>query len=211
MLQAYLEEIRRTELLKPEQEKRLWEQKRQGDIEAHTALMTAYQPLVFKLAMSFKLPESETMELIQEGMVGLLEAAESFDYGRGVAFSLFATYRIKGSMLNFLKKSSSSGLIYLEEELREGFSWGDVLAMEGAAPSEIAERHMLQEKVCLAMNRLPLKEQQVLTGLLVDDATAQQVAETNNISLGHVYRLQKKGVRRIRGMLARFMHEFNKY
>ena len=47
-----------------------------------------------------KLSEEETMELIQEGMVGLLEAAESYAYERGVAFSLFATYRIKGSMLN---------------------------------------------------------------------------------------------------------------
>lgn len=210
MLQAYLEEIRKTELLNPEKEKELWQQKQNGDLQAHTSLMTAYQPLVFKIAMNFKLPESVTMELIQEGMVGLLEAAESFDYQRGVAFSLFATYRIKGSMLNFLKKTSNSGLVYLEEELKDGFSLGDVLATEGAAPCEIAERHMLQEKVSLAMGKLPIKEQQVLTSLLVDDAPAQQVADNNNISLGHVYRLQKKGVRRIRGMLSRFMHEFNK-
>jgi len=210
MLQAYLEEIRKTELLSHEEEMELWRQKQDGDMIAHTTLMTSYQPLVFKIAMSFRLPETETMELIQEGMVGLLEAAESFDYRRGVAFSLFATYRIKGSMLNYLKKTSNPGLVYLEEELKDGFSWGDVLAMDGAAPSEIAERHMLQEKVSMAMERLPIKEQQVLTSLLVDDAPAQQVADTNNISLGHVYRLHKKGVRRIRGMLSRFMHEFNK-
>lgn len=210
MLQEYLEEIRKTELLSIEEEKKLWQEKSAGDMIAHTRLMTAYQPLVFKIAMSFKLSEPETMELIQEGMVGLLEAAESYDFERGVAFSLFATYRIRGSMLNFLKKSSYSGIVSLEEELYEGFSWSDILVAENVGPCEIAERHVLQEKVCQAMHRLPAKEQQVLTSLLIDDAPAQAVAEDNNISLGHVYRLQKKGIRRIRGMLSRFIHEFNK-
>lgn len=211
MLQEYLEVLRKTELLTPEEERSLWISRAAGDMQAHTKLMTAYQPLVFKLAMAFKLPEGETMELIQEGMVGLLEAAESYNYERGVAFSLFASYRIRGSMLNFLKKSAKSGLISLEEELQDGLFLGDTLAVEAAGPSEIAEQHLLQEKVTQAMGRLPAKEQQILTSLLIDDIPAQSVADNINISLGHVYRLQKKGVRRIRGMLSRFIHEFNKY
>ena len=210
MLLEYLEEIRKTELLEEAEEKQLWQARAAGDMCAHTKLMTAYQPLVFKVAMSFKLPEAETMELIQEGMVGLLEAAESYDYKRGVAFSLFATYRIKGSMLNFLKKSSSLGIVSLEEEVREGFSWGETLVAETATPLEVVERHLLQEKVTQAMDRLPAKEQKVLTSLLLDDVPAQNVADDINVSLGHVYRLQKKGVRRIRGMLSRFMHDLNK-
>lgn len=210
MLKEYLEELRKTELLDSEEELHLWSLRASGDMQAHTKLMTAYQPLVFKIAMSFKVNESETMELIQEGMVGLLEAAESFDYTKGVAFSLFATYRIKGSILNFLKKSSNYGVISLEEELQEGVLLKDVLVTDAALPSEIAEKHALLEKVNQAMGRLPVKEQKVLTSLLVDDAPAQHVAWENDISLGHVYRLQKKGVRRIRGMLSRFIHDFNK-
>lgn len=210
MLKEYLEELRKTELLDSEEELQLWSLRASGDMQAHTKLMTAYQPLVFKIAMSFKVNESETMELIQEGMVGLLEAAESFDYTKGVAFSLFATYRIKGSILNFLKKSSNYGVISLEEELQEGVLLKDVLVTDAALPSEIAEKHALLEKVNQAMGRLPVKEQKVLTSLFVDDAPAQHVAWENDISLGHVYRLQKKGVRRIRGMLSRFIHDFNK-
>lgn len=210
MLKEYLEELRKTELLDSEEELQLWSLRASGDMQAHTKLMTAYQPLVFKIAMSFKVNESETMELIQEGMVGLLEAAESFDYTKGVAFSLFATYRIKGSILNFLKKSSNYGVISLEEELQEGLLLKDVLVTDAALPSEIAEKHALLEKVNQAMGRLPVKEQKVLTSLFVDDTPAQHVAWENDISLGHVYRLQKKGVRRIRGMLSRFIHDFNK-
>lgn len=209
MLKAYLEELRKTKLLEQAEEAALWERVAQGDMQAHQKLMTAYQPLVFKLAISFQLPENETMELIQEGMVGLLEAAENYDYTRGVAFSVFASFRIKGSMLDYLKKSDN-GTLYLEGDLGSGLTLGETLAAVQASPTELAEQQLLQEKVTQALGRLPVKEQQVITGMYLEDKTAQSMADAIDVSLGHVYRLQKKGVRRIRGMLSRFIHDFNK-
>ena len=209
MLQGYLEELRKTKLLEPTEERALWERVAQGDLQAHKKLMTAYQPLVFKIAISFQLPEGDTMELIQEGMVGLLEAAENYDYTRGVAFSVFASFRIKGSMVDYLKKSNR-GALYLEGDLGSGLTLGEPLTSAQASPSELAERQLLHEKVNQALGRLPEKEQQVITGMYLEDKTAQSVADAIDISLGHVYRLQKKGVRRIRGMLSRFIHDFNK-
>ena len=209
MLQGYLEELRKTKLLEPVEERALWERVAQGDLQAHKKLMTAYQPLVFKIAISFQLPEGDTMELIQEGMVGLLEAAENYDYTRGVAFSVFASFRIKGSMVDYLKKSNS-GALYLEGDLGSGLTLGETLTSAQASPTELAERQLLHEKVTQALRRLPEKEQQVITGMYLEDKTAQSVADAIDISLGHVYRLQKKGVRRIRGMLSRFIHDFNK-
>lgn len=210
MLQSYLEELRKTSLLKPEEEYALWEQAAAGDMAAHQRLMTSYQPLVFKIASSFKLPEAETMELIQEGMVGLLEAAESYEYTRRVAFSLFASYRIKGSMVDYLRQSNHKGVLYLDSEVSKGFTLSDALPSELATPTELTEQKLLQERVAQAMERLPLKEQQVLQGMYLDDRPAQAVADAIDVSLGHVYRLQKQGVRRIRGMLSRFIHDFNK-
>ena len=209
MLQSYLEELRKTKLLEPKEEQLLWERVAEGDVEAHQKLMVAYQPLVFKLAISFQLQENETMELVQEGMVGLLEAAENYDYTRGVAFSVFATFRIKGRMLDYLKKTNN-GVLYLEGDLGSGLTLGETLASEQVSPAEYAERQLLHDKVTQALGRLPEKEQKVITGMYLEDRPAQAVAEAIDISLGHVYRLQKKGVRRIRGMLSRFIHNFNK-
>lgn len=209
MLQSYLEELRKTKLLEPKEEQLLWERVAEGDVEAHQKLMVAYQPLVFKLAISFQLQESETMELVQEGMVGLLEAAENYDYTRGVAFSVFATFRIKGRMLDYLKKTNN-GVLYLEGDLGSGLTLGETLASGQVSPTEYAERQLLHDKVTQALGRLPEKEQKVITGMYLEDRSAQAVAEAIDISLGHVYRLQKKGVRRIRGMLSRFIHDFNK-
>lgn len=208
MLQAYLDELRKHPLLTREEEVELWQRAEAGDAKAHNRLMTAYQPLVFKLATSFKLPEAETMELLQEGMVGLLEAAESYDYKRQVAFSLFATHRIRGSMLDYLRENYNGSMLYLDSEVAQGCTLSDLLPSEAASPTEVSERNLLCEKVSQAMNRLPEKEQQVLQGMYLEDRTAQAVADSVNVSLGHVYRLQKKGVRRIRGMLSRFMHDF---
>ncbi len=208
MLQSYLAELQKTPLLKPEEEQDLWKLAGEGDRAAHQRLMTSYQPLVFKIAMSFHLPEAETMELIQEGMVGLLEAAETYDYTRKVAFSLFASYRIKGSMVDYLRKANGDGVLSLDSELSDGFTLSDLLPAGGASLSEQAEHKLLVEKVNQAMERLPLKEQQVLQELYIEDRPAQDVASAIDVSLGHVYRLQKKGVRRIRGMLSRFMHDF---
>ena len=201
MLQSYLEELRKTPLLEPEEERRLWEQSAQGDLAAHQRLMTSYQPLVFKIAASFKLGEAETMELIQEGMVGLLEAAESYDYKRQVAFSLFASFRIKGSMVDYLRRADRKGLVYLDSEISQGFTLSDALPSELATPTELTEQKLLAEKASQGMDRLPVKEQQVLQGMSLEERTAQAVADAIDVSLGHVYRMQKKGVCRIRGMV----------
>ena len=209
MLKSYLEELRKTKLLEPQEEQLLWELVAEGDVKAHQKLMVAYQPLVFKIAISFQLQENETMELVQEGMVGLLEAAENYDYTRGVAFSVFATFRIKGRMLDYLKKTNN-GVLYLEGDLGSGLTLGETLASVQVSPAEYAERQLLHDKVTQALGRLPEKEQKVITSMYLEDRPAQAVAEAIDISLGHVYRLQKKGVRRIRGMLSRFIHDFNK-
>ena len=113
-------------------------------------------------------------------------------------------------MLDYLRQSDSKGVVYLDSELSAGFTLSDALTSNMASPTELAERNLLTEKVAQAMGRLPEKEQQVLQGMYIDDRPAQAVAEAIDVSLGHVYRLQKQGVRRIRGMLSRFMHDFNK-
>ena len=181
-----------------------------GDQSAYRKIITAYQPLVFKIAMAFRLTETQTLELIQEGTVGLLEAAEKFDYTRGVAFSIFASHRIRGRMLDFLQAEYGSQMLSLDGVNSAGLAWSECLVSNEATPFELAERHFLNDKITQAMERLPQKEQQVLTGIYLEDKSAGDLAASIDVSLGHIYRLQKQGVRRVRGMLSRLMNELNK-
>jgi RNA polymerase sporulation-specific sigma factor len=75
-------------------------------------LIEHYQPLVFKVALRWKADDSAIMDIIQEGTVGLIEAVESFDHTRGVAFSLYAFHRIRGRIVNFITaKAKRTGCI----------------------------------------------------------------------------------------------------
>ncbi|KZE32659.1 RNA polymerase sigma-28 (SigD/FliA/WhiG) subunit [Crenobacter luteus] len=69
--------------------------------------VTDYAPLVKKLAgiMVARLPASvDVDDLIQVGVIGLIEAARQFDPAQGVAFETFASQRIRGAMLDELRR-----------------------------------------------------------------------------------------------------------
>ena len=55
--------------------------------------------------------------------------------------------------------------------------------------------NFLNDKITQAMERLPQKEQQVLTGIYLENKSAGDLAASIDVSLGHIYRLQKQGVR----------------
>ncbi|MGQ5523981.1 RNA polymerase sigma factor FliA [Chitinimonas sp. PSY-7] len=70
--------------------------------------VNAHAPLVKKLAyhMVARLPASvEVDDLIQAGLIGLMEAARNFDPDAGVQFETFATQRIRGAMLDELRET----------------------------------------------------------------------------------------------------------
>jgi RNA polymerase sporulation-specific sigma factor len=210
MLQQYLEELKKVKLLSPEEEKMLWIREAEGDGAAHQKLVSAYQPLVFKTAIQFRMPEEITMELIQEGMVGLLEASETYDHTRGVAFSLFAVHRIRGRMCDFLNREFAHDVLSLDKEHGESWRLSEIISGFQLLPEEAAERKAVSDQVSRAVERLPQKEKQVLQGIFLDNKTPSALAEDIHVTPGHIYRLEKQGVQRIRGMLSRFMCEFRK-
>lgn len=72
------------------------------------ALVQRYAPLVKRIAHHLigRLPETVSADdLIQAGMIGLLEAANSFDLRHGAAFETFAGIRIRGAMLDEVRKN----------------------------------------------------------------------------------------------------------
>lgn len=204
--QDYLAELKRISPLSPEREKRLWaDYKEQGDRTARNLLIRSYQPLVFRCARPFASMDG-VMDVVQEGTVGLIEAAESYDYRRGVAFSLFAVHRIRGRMMDWLKAEAERGDLVTEFLSGEGeLRYWEAIPDEGVDIPAQLERAELRSRLQNAVSRLPEKERQVISSIYLDDESAKDVADTMALSVGSIYRLQKKGIQRIRGMLSRFM------
>lgn len=202
----YVKELSRIELLAPEQERKLWADfKERGGREARSCLIRAYQPLVFRCAKPFA-DLGEIMDVVQEGIVGLIEAAESYDHRRGVAFSLFAIHRIRGRMMDWLAAKAKGDALAMDFSALAGerCRWEAIpdTGSDVSARLELAELH---DRLQNAVSRLPEKERRVISSLYMEDEKAADVAADMDLSVGSVYRLQKKAIRRIRGMLSRFM------
>lgn len=209
-LKIYVEELSKIETLELPLEQKLWESYKEAeDREARRMLIEAYQPLVFKQAMQFRLADN-IMDIIQEGTVGLIEAVENYDYQRGVAFSLYAVHRIRGRMLNFIKKEGRADLVCIDgaDGLCERAGVESELIDLAPSLSEQAENSLLAEQLQLALDRLPQKERLVISGVYLEQKEAKTVAEALAVSPSHIYRLQKTGIRRIRGMMSKFMQHW---
>lgn len=203
MLEEYKSFLATLTKLSREEEEELWKQYKEQDLlEARQSLIEHYQPLVFREAMKYGLQEAVTLDLIQEGTVGLMEAVERFDPSQGVAFSLYALHRVRGRMLNFLKRNGSELLLDDGEE--------EKVFLTEAIPDtafESADKSVLNMAVSHAVSRLPVKEQDVIRRVYLNEQTAQETAHAMDVSTAYVYRLEKRGIRRLRGMLSKLIHD----
>jgi RNA polymerase sporulation-specific sigma factor len=210
-LRQYLTELKKIRLLDIDEEKRLWlAYKENGDLDSRGKIIEHYQPLVFKVALRWRIDEPALLDLIQEGTVGLIEAVESYDYTRGVAFSLYAFHRIHGRMMNFSAREGKLNWVYMDSPVAQedtSLTLADFLVDGAAAVAVQAEQNFLLEQVKTAMGRLPANEQLVLSGMYLEEREPRQLAEALDMSLSHIYRLQKQGIRRVRGMLSRLMQD----
>ena len=208
MFKEYLQEINKIELLDLPQETALWcAYKEEGDLAARKTLIESYQPLVFKLAQPYQELNS-IMDLVQEGLVGLIEAIEQYDHLRGVAFSTFATFRIKGRIINYLYKEGRKDLALLDEETEAGFTRAELIPAVLPAWSEELDQETKLDKIKTAMLRLPEKERAVISSVYLENQAVSSVAEEMNVSESHIYRLKQKGIKRIRGMLSKFIQSW---
>lgn len=102
-LQAYLREIGRVRLLTAEQEIELAKRIEAGDIKARNEMVTANLRLVVSIARRYARPgRLPLMDLIQEGNLGLMHAAEKFDWRRGYKFSTYGSWWIWQAILRAL-------------------------------------------------------------------------------------------------------------
>ena len=94
-LDLFLEDIRRYPLLDKERGGRPGARIEQGDLEAKERMINSNLRLVVSIAKRYQGHDMGLLDLIQEGMFGLIRAAEKFDHRRGFKFSTYATFWIR--------------------------------------------------------------------------------------------------------------------
>ena len=105
-LDKYLQEIGREELVSPEEEVELSQRIRKGDQRALEKLTRANLRFVVSVAKQYQNQGLSLPDLINEGNLGLIKAAEKFDETRGFKFISYAVWWIRQSILQALAEQS---------------------------------------------------------------------------------------------------------
>jgi RNA polymerase primary sigma factor len=94
-LQLFLNEIRRYPLLTKTEEIELAKRIEAGDLEAKERMINSNLRLVVANAKKYQGQDLPLLDLIQEGIFGLIRASEKFDWRKGYKFSTYATFWIR--------------------------------------------------------------------------------------------------------------------
>lgn len=102
ILQIYFDQIKTYPLLKPDEEIELGRLIQQGNKDALDTLIKANLRLVVKIARLYTAQDVPFIDLVQEGNMGLIHAAEKFDHARKIRFCTYASWWIRQYIARYL-------------------------------------------------------------------------------------------------------------
>jgi RNA polymerase sigma factor (sigma-70 family) len=143
---AYLRGVTRSRPLSPEEERRLLTAAKAGDLAARAQVVERFLPLVASTARTYRgSPAVEPIELMQEGVVGLLRAVERFDVDRGTRFAAYAGWWVRQAMQQLIAELTrptvlSDRALRDLARLRDAHLALTVEAGREPSPAELAER-----------------------------------------------------------------------
>lgn len=123
----------------------------QGEEEAIEKLLTAYKPLVRKVAQCFYLIGGDTDDLIQEGMIGLYKAIREYDQQKESSFSHFARLCIHRQMMSAVEKANRkkhiplNSYISLNADSKEEGEWLENQLKDKGSPNP--ENMVIHEEI----------------------------------------------------------------
>src|ERR1041385_6280871 len=107
-MRLYLKEISKIPLLSADEEKELARRAQKGDRDALQKMIESNLRFVIKIAKKYRKSGLPFLDLINEGNLGLIEAARRFDPERKVRFTSYAVWWIRQAILHYLSQSSQA-------------------------------------------------------------------------------------------------------
>src|SRR5919202_2489801 len=150
-LQLFLNEAGRYKLLTAQEEVELAKRIERGDKEAKDLMINSNLRLVVSIAKKYQGHGISLLDLIQEGIIGLIRAVEKFDWRRGYKFSTYATWWIRQAVQRGVANKSRTIRIpvhILERETKIARAERELVAQLERQPTdeEIAKRAKLPVK-----------------------------------------------------------------
>lgn len=161
--------------------------KEDGDVDAKRRLIEHYLPLVDYVSsrMAVGLPKNVTKDdLASNGVMGLIDAIEKFDYQRGLQFETYASWRIRGAIIDGLRQGDwvPRSVRDKAKKMEDAYAVLEQRNLRSASDEEVCDylnislkefQQMLQEvavsTVCSLEDPIREEESETRLSLLVDD------------------------------------------
>ncbi len=186
LLQMYLKDVGKTKLISAKEElflgKIIKEGKKEDALRAKKKLVQANLRLVISIVKRYIGQGVLFLDLVQEGAIGLIRAAEKFDYSKSFKFSTYATWWIKQTIIRAISNNSRAIRIpiHMTDKIRKYKKIVLDLTFElNREPSEkeVAERMNLSVKRIQSIKRAIIKEPISLETPVTEDLNIQDYIE----------------------------------
>lgn len=205
VLNIFLKDVSKIPMLSVDEETELAKRVKNGDKQAQDRLVTANLRFVISVAKQYQGKGLELLDLINEGCLGLINAAERFDETRGFKFISYAVWWIRQSILQALAEQSRLirlpgsqstlinkllKVISSEEQLNGDRPSNEKLSKETDIPIEKIEKILSSEASCTSLET-PFGEEEggILGDVIADpnceftDNSLEQKDKENNIDV----------------------------
>jgi len=188
-MKMYLKEIGKIPLLSRQEELEIAKRVSEGDEQAKQILIESNLRLVVSIARKYARKEMHILDLIQEGTLGLIRAAEKFDYTKGFKFSTYATWWIRQGITRAIADQARTIRVpvHMIEKINKISSVSSSLSKKlgrEPKPEEISkEMDMPLQKVIQVMN-IAQKTQSIDSTIGQEDDTELEeiIADKNTLS-----------------------------
>lgn len=180
-VKIYLQQIGKIPLLSPDEELEVAQKiKENGDINAINKLINANLRLVVSIAKKYIGRGLSFLDLIQEGNMGLMKAAERFDYSKGYKFSTYATWWVQQAITRAI--ADKSRMIRLPVHMIEMLSkikkaTVDLTTENGVPPT----REDIAQRLGISVNKLSTLVKSAQDTISIESPTT---AKDDNAKLG---------------------------
>jgi RNA polymerase sigma factor FliA len=200
----------------------LWARCRDGDAAARCALIERFAPLATRIARGMNVPVGAVAgpdDLESAAVIGLIDAVDRFEPERGVPFEGYASLRIRGAVLDEVRRvdelgradrrrqraaaaqgeaGSYHGTVSLDELIERGYHGG-------AEQDELAERYEAEDlrmRVRSAMTCLPPRQREVLERYYGQSLTLREAGLRMGISEARACQLHGRAIQNLRRQLS---------
>jgi RNA polymerase sigma factor (sigma-70 family) len=191
--QMFLNEAGRYPLLTAAEEVELAKRIEKGDMAAKERMINCNLRLVVSIAKRYQTQGITLGDLVQEGVLGLIRAAEKFDWRKGFKFSTYATW--------WIRQAVQRGVANMPVGDDGDASFGDLIAGTGPSTEEEASASLRDLAVRQAVANLPDRERDVIElrfGLVGDGpASLESIGKQLGLTRERVRQIETEALRKL--------------